>query len=189
MAPFVTPLLYGLVHEASTGPDMIEHIITVSPEVDVVPWHRSLMPTFGEYDWQLNDMAGTGRMVVVDDVCRVDVDEVCRVDVDVDEATLTVTDTVPELPWLFESPEYVAVIVYVPATVSLYTITHEPEERVHGFDVVNDPVPDVVLIETVPVGLTPVTVAVQVVVPPAVNVGQETPVVDAALLIVTVLVP
>ena len=37
--------------------------------------------------------------------------------------------------------------------MSLYTITHEPEERVHGFDVVNDPVPDVVVIVTVPVGL------------------------------------
>ncbi len=124
-------------------------------------------------------------MVVVEDVCWVVVDD----DVEVYEATLTVTDVVPELPWLFESPEYVAVIVYVPAAVSLYTITHEPEESVHGFDVVNEPVPDVVLIETVPVGPTPVTVAVQVVVPPAMNDGQETLVVDVALLIVTVVVP
>ena len=42
---------------------------------------------------------------------------------------------------------------------------HDPEESVHGFAVVNDPVPDVVVNVTVPVGLIPVTVEVQVVVP------------------------
>ncbi len=44
-------------------------------------------------------------------------------------------------------------MVGVPVEVSLYVIVHEPEESVHGFDVVNEPVPDVVLIEIVPVGL------------------------------------
>ena len=73
--------------------------------------------------------------------------------------------------------------------MSLYTITHEPEERVHGFDVVNDPVPDVVVIVTVPVGLIPVTVEVQMVVPPTAKVGQETTVPDVAVVTVTVVVP
>ena len=64
-------------------------------------------------------------------------------------------------------------------------IPHVPEESVHGFDVVNEPVPDEVENATMPVGFVPVTVAVQVVVVPAENDGQETPVVEVALLTVT----
>ena len=55
----------------------------------------------------------------------------------------------------------------------------------HGFDVVNEPVPDEVENTTMPVGFVPVTVAVQVVVAPAENDGQETPVVEVALFTVT----
>jgi hypothetical protein len=81
---------------------------------------------------------------------------------------------VPELPALYPSPEYVAVIVGVPAALSVYVTVHDPAKSVHGSDV-NEPVngSDVV-IETVPPGLDPVTVAVHVVIPPAVNVGHET---------------
>ena len=65
-------------------------------------------------------------------------------------------------------------MVGVPAEISLYVITHDPEESVHGFAVVNEPVPDDVVNQTVPVGLAPVTVTVQIVVPPAANDGHET---------------
>lgn len=68
----------------------------------------------------------------------------------------------------------------VPAEVSLYVIVHVCDASVHGFGVVNEPVPDEVLNVTVPVGLEPVTVAVQVVVPPTVNDGHETTVPDEA---------
>ena len=62
-----------------------------------------------------------------------------------DVAVVTVTVVVPLPPALFESPEYVAVIVGVPPEVSLYVIPHVPEASVHGFDVVNEPVPDEVV--------------------------------------------
>ena len=65
-------------------------------------------------------------------------------------------------------------MVGVPAEISLYVIVHEPEESVHGFDVVNEPVPEEVVNLTVPVGFNPVTAMVQIVVPPAINDGHET---------------
>ena len=79
----------------------------------------------------------------------------------------------------------------VPAAVSLYVIVHVCDASVHGFEVVNDPVPDVVVNVTVPVGLLPlISIAVHVVVSPTVNDGHETPTAGAIIKVtVTFVVP
>ena len=65
---------------------------------------------------------------------------------------------------------------------------HDPEESVHGFAVVNEAVPDVVVIVIVPVRFIPVTVEVQVAMPTT-KVGQEITVPDIAVVTATVVVP
>ena len=86
---------------------------------------------------------------------------------------MIVTWVVPWLPALFRSPLYIAVMVGVAAPVSVYVTWHCPDERVHEATV-NEPVAEFVLKLTVPVGLSPVTDAVHVVVWSTVNDGQDT---------------
>jgi len=93
---------------------------------------------------------------------------------------LIATEFVPWLPALLWSPLYVAVMVGVAAAVSVYVTWHCPEEIVQGFEV-NEPVAELVLKLTVPVGLSPpVSVAVHVVCCPTTNDGHDAVVVGVA---------
>jgi hypothetical protein len=114
-----------------------------------------------------------------------------RQDTEVDaDALLTVIDVVPELFVLFELPGYDAVIVGVPAMVSMYVTVQVFlfAEVEHDSAVNDEPVPSVNEVE--PVGTFPVVTAVQVVALPTVNVdgAQESVVVVEVDLIVVVVI-
>jgi hypothetical protein len=100
------------------------------------------------------------------------------------DADPTVTDSVPELPALFASPGYDAVRVTVPAVELLYVTLQVPDESVQEEGAKE---PDGAPNETVPVGLLPVTVAVQDVEEPAAKEDgtQESEVVDGESVTVT----
>ena len=161
--------LYTITHEPEERVHGFDVVNDPVPDVVViVTVPVGLIPVTVEVQMVVPPTAKVGQETTVPDV-----------------AVVTVTVVVPLPPALFESPEYVAVIVGIPAEVSLYVTPHDPEASVHGFEVVNDPVPDDVVNVTVPVGFVPVTVEVQVVVAPAENEGQETLTVGVALLTVT----
>jgi hypothetical protein len=102
----------------------------------------------------------------------------------------------PELALLLASPEYEAVMVTLPVEVLVYVTWHwatagsGPPVRVHEVEE-NDPVEEVVVKVTLPVGLNPFTVATQVTVCPAGGLGgpHESAVVVVAGGTVTEAVP
>ena len=69
------------------------------------------------------------------------------------------------------------IITGFPAAESAYVTEQDPEDRVQVLPPVNEPVESDVVKLTVPVGDSPVTVAVQVVVPPTVKGAHDTEVV------------
>ena len=79
-----------------------------------------------------------------------------------DGGEVTVIVVEPDEPALFASPEYVAVMVGLPAILSEYETEHDPDDRVHEVGLKAPPEEDDEKL-TVPVGLEPVTVAVHVV--------------------------